>query len=50
MGAVSIFAAGIAISGCVFFIRTDGGGFGGSGNKVMRAVSFFGATGGVGSY
>jgi hypothetical protein len=33
--------AGMLISGCVFFIFTDEGA-GGSGNTVMRAVSFFG--------
>ncbi len=34
-------ARGRSISGCVFFIST-GGFTGGSGNTVMRAVSFFG--------
>src|SRR5437868_7771012 len=34
--------AGKSISGCVFFIWTAGFGCG-SGNTVMRAVSFFGA-------
>ena len=41
-GVAGVFIAGKSISGCVFFIWTAGFGCG-SGNTVMRAVSFFGA-------
>jgi hypothetical protein len=41
------------ISGCVFFICTEAGALGGSGNTVIRAVSFFGPgigeAGGIGA-
>ena len=40
-GASGFSIAGKSISGCVFFICTAGFGCG-SGNTVMRAVSFFG--------
>ena len=40
-GVAGVSMAGKLISGCVFFICTAGFG-GGSGNTVMRAVSFFG--------
>ena len=39
-------ASGIVINGCVFVIFTvfgRGGGWGGSGKTLMRAVSFFGS-------
>lgn len=44
-----MFASGMLMSGCVFFICTLAVGLaGGSGKMVMRAVSFFGADEGAG--
>jgi len=41
-GPTGDFTSGMLISGCVFFICTEPDGFGGSGRRVMRAVSFLG--------
>lgn len=41
-GAAGLFAGGTGRSGCVLAIFTVGGGGAGSGNMVMRAVSFTG--------
>ena len=41
-GVTGAVAAGMLISGCVFFICTEPDALGGSGRTVMRAVSFFG--------
>ena len=46
IGTAGAAASGIVINGCVFVIFTvfgRGGGWGGSGRTLMRAVSFFGS-------
>jgi hypothetical protein len=43
IGLIGVTGSGIVLNGWVFFICTDPAGLeGGSGNTVMRAVSFFG--------